>query len=335
MRNVVSLLLWLALVLPVLTQMPPVPPGPRVNGVLTTRVDPADPTVTLDWDVGDIAEVTGIDWEILDRPFSDVHPITLTDEPLRQGSFEGKSGHGPIDLKGLPDGTFYIRYIGKKGKREVTLASEAARFVIIAGHRAGPSTGGPGPSGRPTGGPVSPAGPGPGATGPPLRLVPDSINLPVNSVQKFWLPPELKGVTALSWEVDGGPGEVDPTGVYRAPAVVPGGGLTAPVKLVARLSDGRTATADIMLLCPVRFLGVEPSGSIKAGKTLQFRGMAEGITTSVPTWTLVSGPGQLKENGVYTAPRQVDSPQRLRVRINWPGVCKPTEVELTVIPGDK
>jgi hypothetical protein len=330
MRNVASLLLLLAVALPVLSQMPPVPPGPRVNGVLTTRVDPADPTVTLDWDVGDSAEVTGIDWEILDRPFSDVHPITLTDEPLRQGSFKGKSGHGPIDVKGLPEGTYYIRYIGKKGKREVTLASEAARFVIIAGHRAGPSTGGPGPSSAPTGGPVGPSGTA--APGPPLRLVPDSINLPVNSVQKFWLPPELKGVTALSWEVDGGLGEVDPTGVYRAPAFVPGGGLTAPVKLVARLSDGRQATADIMLLRPVRFLGVEPSGSIKAGRTVQFRGMAEGITTSVPTWTLVSGPGQLKENGVYIAPKQVDSPQRLRVRITWPGVCKPTEVELTVEP---
>lgn len=326
--RIAALFLWLALALPAISQMPPVPPGPRVNGVLTTRVDPANPTVMLDWDAGDLTEVTGIDWEILDRPFSDVHPITLTDEPLRKGSFKGKSGHGPIDVQGMPEGTYYIRYIGKKGKREVTLASEAARFVIIAGHRAGPGTGGPVPSGGQAGGP-------PVASGPSLRLVPDSINLPVNAIQKFWLPPELKGVTALSWEVDGGLGEVDQTGVYRAPSVVPGGGLTAPVKLVARLSDGRTATADIMVLRPVRFLGVEPSGSIKAGKTVQFRGMAEGLTTSVPTWTLVSGPGQLKENGVYTAPRQVDSPQRLRVRINWPGVCRPTEVELTVVPGDK
>ncbi len=326
--RIASLLLLLALALPVISQMPPVPPAPRVNGVLTTRVDPANPTVMLDWDVGDSAEVTGIDWEIKDAPFSDLHPITLTDEPLRKGSFTGRSGHGPIDVKGLPEGTYYIRYIGKKGKREVTLASEAARFVIIAGHAGGPSTGGPSTGGPSTGRPST----GPVAVGPSLRLVPDSINLPVNAVQKFWLPPELKGVTAISWEVDGGLGEVDPTGVYRAPAFVPGGGLTAPVKLVARLSDGRQATADIMLLRAVRFLGVEPSGSIKAGKTVQFRGMAEGITTSVPTWTLISGPGQLKENGVYTAPKQVDSPQRLRVRINWPGVCKPTEVELTVEP---
>lgn len=314
--------LWLALLLltlPALGQAPGIPDGPRVNGVLTTRIDPARPTVTFSWNTGDLPRVNGIRWEIKSGPYSDVHPVTLSDEPLREGKFAGSRGSGEIDLAGLPDGEYYIRYIGMDGKREATLASEAARFIIVAGNSGLPS----GPSG-----PVGPIGPAP--SGPPVTLVPDSINLPLRAVQKFWAP---QGTSAVSWRVDGS-GEIDQSGVYRAPEIIQGGGLTEPVKVVATLSDGRLAMADIMLIRPARFLGVEPSGGeIKAGKSVQFHGQADGMTSSVPTFELVSGPGQITSGGLYRAPQRLESPQTIRVRMTWPGVAKgPVEVQMTVVP---
>ncbi len=315
---------WLALLLlmlPAPGQMPEIPPGPRVNGVLTTRVDPAHPTVTLTWTVGDIKGVNGIRWEIKLGPFGgEPHPVTLSDEPLREGRFSGAHGTGEVDLKGLPDGEYYIRFIGMDGTRVVTLASEAARFVIIAGNSGPVST--PGPGSVVSGGAV--------VTGPTLRLVPDSINMPLKQVQKFWAP---EGTTAVSWSVDGA-GAIDQAGVYRSPEFIEGGGLTAPVKVVATLSNGRVAVADVMLIRPARFLGVEPSGGeIKAGKSVQFHGQADGMTSSIPIFELVAGPGTLTSGGLYKAPQKLESPQTLRVRMTWPGVCKnPVVVQMTVVP---
>lgn len=309
----------LLLLLPALGQMPGIPAGPRVNGVLTTRVDPARPIVQFSWDAGELPKVKAIEWEIKLGPFGgDIHPITLSDDPLRQGKLTGARGNAEIDLKGLADGEYYIRYIGTDGKRAVTLASEAARFVIIAGNKSTSTPTGP------TGMPTTPT------TAASARLVPDSITMPLNSVQKFWSP---EGSTAVSWRVDG-PGEVDQTGVYRAPQVIAGGGLTMPVKIFATLSDGRTAMADVMLIRPARFLGVQPDGGeVKAGKQVQFHGQADGMTSSIPTWELIAGPGQLLPSGLYKAPARVDSPQTVRVRMTWPGVAeRPVVVQIVVVP---
>jgi hypothetical protein len=310
------------LVLPALAQMPGVPPGPRVNGVLTTRIDPAQPRLTLSWDAGELPRVSGICWEIKLGPFGgEPHPITLSDEPLREGKFQGARGHGVIDVAGLADGEYYVRYIGMDGKRECTLASEAARFVIIAGNSPNLTRTGPTSTSTPT-------STGPVVNAATQRLVPDSINLPLGSVQKFW-PPE--GATAVSWKVEGG-GEIDQNGVYRPPQAIQG--LTLPVRVIATLSDGKLAVADVMLLRPARFLGVEPSGiELKAGKQVQFRGQADGMTHSIPTWELVAGPGQLQPSGLYKAPEKLDAPAVVRVRMTWPGVApQPVVVQITVVP---
>lgn len=259
---------WLVLLL-LLTGaggLPAKPPSPTLNGgLLTVRVDPARPEVHLDWNVTSVEGASAIDYEISQGPFRDRNPASLTEKPLREGHFPGASGWGRLDLQGLGEGEYFVRYLAVDPRgRAVSLASDPVRFVIIGrGPNPAPTVGtkslpGVGSSGgRPASVPAAPGASGGAASGgastsvPALALDPAAATVPLGGTARFQAP---GGAAVSSWRVVEGPtsGAVDAAGVYTAPATLPGGewALTGVATVEATLADGRAASARVTLVRP-------------------------------------------------------------------------------------
>lgn len=236
---------WLVLLL-LLTGaggLPDKPPGPTLNGgLLTVRVDPARPEVHLDWNATSIEGAAAIDYEVSRGEFPDRNPPKLSEKPLREGTFRGASGWGRLDLQGLPEGEYFVRYLAIDARgRAVSLASDPVRFVIIG---RGPTTA-----------PAPPRTSAPSAPTPPQRpvvltLTPPGATVPLGGTARF----EAPGGEATAWRVVEGPsaGTVDANGLYTAPAALPGGerALTGVATVEATLPDGRTACGHVTLVRP-------------------------------------------------------------------------------------
>lgn len=238
--------------------LPGKPPAPTLEGgLLTVRVDPERPEVHLDWNVSALEEAAGIDYEVSRGAFPDRNPRELSDRPLREGHFRGRSGWGLLDLRGLPEGEYFVRYLAVDARgRPVSLASDPARFVIIGrGPALGPAAV-PGPVPAPAPArttPAVPSPPAPGTTpatspgvGPSLE--PASATVPLGGTCQLQAPGPV-----TSWRVVEGPGAgTVEAGLYRAPSELPGGprALTGSATVEARLADGRVGTARILLVRP-------------------------------------------------------------------------------------
>ncbi|MEW6284154.1 MAG: hypothetical protein AB1758_36405, partial [Candidatus Eremiobacterota bacterium] len=179
-------LLVLLLATALLAQLLPTTPTPRINGLLTTRVDPKKPEALLEWNARDIPGATGMDWEVSLGPFPDRNPEKLTEKPLKEGHMRTSSGAERIDLSGLKDGEYFLRCqaVNAHGK-PVALASDPVRLMVISGLDRATRT---------------------GTELPPragvLKLVPEKLTLPLGQVQKFWVPEGSPQATG--WTVDGG-----------------------------------------------------------------------------------------------------------------------------------
>lgn len=237
---------WLVLLL-LLTGaggLPEKPPSPTLNGgLLTVRVDPARPEVHLDWNATSVEGAAAIDYEVSRGEFPDRNPPKLSEKPLREGTFRGASGWGRLDLQGLPEGEYFVRYLAVDARgRAVSLASDPVRFVIIG---RGPTTT-PAPSRTA----APPPAPGPAPRPVTLSLSPPGLTVPLGGTARFQPP----GGAATAWRVLQGPaaGTVDATGLYTAPATLPGGerALTGVATVEATLPDGRTACGHVTLVRP-------------------------------------------------------------------------------------
>lgn len=226
--------------------LPEKPPSPTLNGgLLTVRVDPARPEVHLDWNATSVEGAAAIDYEVSRGEFPDRNPPRLSEKPLREGTFRGASGWGRLDLQGLPEGEYFVRYLAVDARgRAVSLASDPVRFVIIG---RGPTSLTPTPPPRSGTPPVAPP--------PPPRpvvpaLTPPGATVPLGGTARF----EAPGGAATAWRVVEGPaaGTVDSNGVYTAPATLPGGdrALTGVATVEATLPDGRTACGHVTLVRP-------------------------------------------------------------------------------------
>jgi hypothetical protein len=296
----------------------PRPPTPRVNGSFSTRIDPARPYVSLQWDASEIAGAVAIDYEISARPFADRNPEELSQEPLRQGHLLGASGIERINLEGLGEGQYYLRYqaVSVSG-RPVSLASDPVRLVVVGGvslppRSTAPST--PVPSSPP--GP-SPAGPSPGTLDPPRA------SLALGQSLTFHADPALG--SPLSWRVRGGDpyGTVDGSGTYRAPAEMPGGpsALSGVTAVEAVYADGTVAVGEILLTRPRRLFLIEAQGpaSVRPGGTVQLRARLEGWPAGPVQWRVVGeGAGSVDSGGLYHAPARLDRARRIEVRARLP-----------------
>ncbi len=236
-------------------EVPSKPPAPTLDGgLLTVRVDPAHPDLHLDWDVSGVVGAVGIHYEASLGPFADRNPWELSAKSLLNGHFSGVSGSEALDLRGLPEGEYFVRYLAvdRRG-RPVSLASDPVRFVVIAG---GDSQ--PGSPGRPSSYPADPRLPAtprsfpspqtPAQSAMHLSLEPGKATVALGDTVQFRAP-----AAGATWRVvEGSQAGTVEAGLYRAPAELPGGprALTGAATVEARLPDGRVAVARVLLLRP-------------------------------------------------------------------------------------
>ncbi|MGQ9697295.1 MAG: outer membrane protein assembly factor BamB family protein [Armatimonadota bacterium] len=126
---------------------------------------------------------------------------------------------------------------------------------------------------------------------------------------------EVKNCTnrAVRWQVVEGEGTVDTDGRYTAPPKV-GQPTQAVVRAVSTADESAYADAVVYIRPPVTVSVVPAEVELSPGESAALRAQVGYADEPSVTWELVSGPGALTEDGVYTAPLEVPEPFTAVVR---------------------
>ncbi len=126
-----------------------------------------------------------------------------------------------------------------------------------------------------------------------VYVSPISASVQVNQTQRFTATVTGTANIAVTWSVDGGPtnGEVTPSGLYTAPATVPGS-VTVMVRATSQADRTKTGTATATVtVAPETEVSVSPpTASVQAGMTQQFTATVTGTTNTAVTWSVDGGP---------------------------------------------
>jgi hypothetical protein len=146
--------------------------------------------------------------------------------------------------------------------------------------------------------------------------------------------------TAVMWQVNQVPngnsawGSIDASGLYKAPAVVPG---TPTVTITAALQSDTTKTgsSSLTILSLSAFTGqllVSPSlSSVTTSQLLQFQILMPGILNSDVNWAATGG--SISPAGIFTPPSTAGAYQILASLIANPGATGSATVEVTTFQG--
>ena len=127
---------------------------------------------------------------------------------------------------------------------------------------------------------------------------------------------------SVVWAVASGPGTIDGSGVYTAPAVVPSP-ATATVTATSVQDPSKFASATITLQ-PVQISLAPQTATLIPGATQQFSPTVSNASTADVTWTLnPPGQGSVDGSGLYTAPSVI--PSETSVTITATSVADPAK----------
>ena len=147
-----------------------------------------------------------------------------------------------------------------------------------------------------------------GSTGTPatpaatVSVVPPTVTVATSATAQFVATVQNTPVSTVQWEVNriaGGNvtmGTITATGLYRAPAIVPG----TTVKITAALQEdtNRFGSADVTVVPPV---SLSPrQAALTTSQTLQFQAGGPGVSNATVNWA-ASG-GSVSASGLYTPP---------------------------------
>ncbi|MGQ9635907.1 MAG: malectin domain-containing carbohydrate-binding protein [Bryobacteraceae bacterium] len=106
---------------------------------------------------------------------------------------------------------------------------------------------------------------------------------------------------SVTWSIISGPGSIDSSGVYTAPATPVLVDTPVIIRAVSRVDGSKSATATLVLI--FGDMAVSPaSATVVRGGSLQFSASIGGAPYANVTWSLSPAIGAIKPNGLYTAP---------------------------------
>lgn len=155
---------------------------------------------------------------------------------------------------------------------------------------------------------------------PPITVsvLPSNIPVQVNQTQQFT--PTVSNATnpAVSWSLNpsSGRGTINQSGVYTAPASVPG---TPTVTVIAASVEdptkNGTATVTIQAAPEISINILPPSASVEVGLTQAFFAEVTGSVNQAVNWSVNGGStnGTISSTGLYTAPGSVPSPATVTI----------------------
>lgn len=156
---------------------------------------------------------------------------------------------------------------------------------------------------------------GPGIS---VSVSPASANVQTSATRQFTAAVSGTANTAVAWQVndvtggDSSNGTISGSGLYTAPASVPGGAVT--VRAVSQADSSRSGTASVTVTTPpvVVTISIAPvNASLAVGGTRQFAATVTGSPNTAVTWSVnnvaggSSGAGFIDVNGLYAAPAAI------------------------------
>src|SRR5205823_5709305 len=119
--------------------------------------------------------------------------------------------------------------------------------------------------------------------------------------------------TAVTWAVIAGPGTINASGLYTAPASIPTG-QTATVRVTSVADTSKSDTATVNLTPTIAVTVSPKTANLTAGLTQQFAASVTGTSNTSVTWAVIAGPGTIDASGLYTAPASIPTAQTATVR---------------------
>ncbi len=170
-----------------------------------------------------------------------------------------------------------------------------------------------------------------------ITVTASSQNTYQGQTDQFHATVENAASTAVTWQVNGMSagnstfGTIDSTGLYTAPAVVPGE-PTITVTAVLQSDATKTGSSTVTILSFSAYTGplvVSPAlSSITTSQSLQFNILTPGFSSAWVTWS--TNGGAITSGGQYTPP---STPGSYTVLASLPNTVGSATVEVTNFPG--
>jgi sugar lactone lactonase YvrE len=140
-----------------------------------------------------------------------------------------------------------------------------------------------------------------------VSLNPPSANLLTGATQAFVATVANASNTAVTWSVtEGAGGSVSASGLYTAPATIPGASATFHVVASSVADNTKTATATVTVTAPVSVSITPESAVLAPGSTQQFAATVANASNPAVTWSVTeNGGGTVNASGLYTAPATI------------------------------
>ncbi|MGC8832984.1 MAG: PQQ-binding-like beta-propeller repeat protein [Armatimonadota bacterium] len=136
---------------------------------------------------------------------------------------------------------------------------------------------------------------------------------------------------SVRWQIVSGPGELDQSGVYRAPEAA--SIFKAVIRAVSNQDPSRYAEAEIEILPRASVSVTPPSARIRMGTRIQLKAIVQGSSDPRVLWSIREGPGWVSDDGVYTAPAEVQQPTKAVVVAQSAADAKAfASAEITILP---
>jgi len=134
----------------------------------------------------------------------------------------------------------------------------------------------------------------------------------------------------VSWSILQGRGSIDANGVYSSPRQASDGEF-AVVRAISRADPSKTADVKISIH-PVAVRITPARAQVHLGNTVAFSAEVLAGADSSVRWQLVSGPGELSQNGVYRAPASTSISKAVIRAVSNQDPSRFAEAEIQILP---
>jgi hypothetical protein len=166
-----------------------------------------------------------------------------------------------------------------------------------------------------------------------VQVLPAAVTLQVNGQQQFSA--NVTGLTnpGVVWSVVGGSanGQIDGTGFYRAPGLVPNPAQVA-IKATSVMDATKFGTATVTVIAAVPSITVMPNpASVNNFTTQQFVAIADNLSSTAVTWQVNGVTGGSKQTGFISSAGMYVAPSGVPTKSNGQGDSTPTTVTVTAV----